>query len=46
MYIHKECARDSPVDHTATYYFGKVLMAENYGIIVKIEVPFMWDFFI
>lgn len=30
--IHKECARDSPVDHTATCVYGKVLKAETMGL--------------
>lgn len=32
MYIHKECARDSPFDHTATYRKEKVLKADRWGI--------------
>lgn len=30
--IHKEYARGKPVDHTATYRCGKVLMLVVYGI--------------
>lgn len=30
--IHKEYARGKPVDHTATYRCGKVLMLVIYGI--------------
>lgn len=34
-YIHKECARDSPVDHTATYPLEKVLKADRWEQISR-----------
>ena len=35
---HKECARDKPVEHTATYLFDKVLMLETMDKYFEIKI--------